>query len=119
MERPMRRGSPTTVGTRDDLATAVIGGPEQAHTPELGESFRVWLARPEAVRLLLVGATLLIFLLTLLGAFVTIMWGPPEGWTNYQALLEVVLPIESLIIGGAVTYFFAAGSKTAHPERKE
>jgi hypothetical protein len=47
------------------------------------------------------------------------MWGPPEGWTNYQALLEVVLPIESLIIGGAVTYFFAAGSKTAHPERKE
>jgi hypothetical protein len=62
------------------------------------------LVRQELTRGLLAGFAALLFLVTLIGA----LWlasGP--HWENAKELLQIFLPVEGTLLGGAGTFYFA------------
>jgi hypothetical protein len=65
------------------------------------------MAKPDVVRSLVVFTTLFLFFLTLLGAYGSLMWGREGIWPDMKSLLDVAMPVESIIVGAAVVFYFA------------
>jgi hypothetical protein len=52
----------------------------------------------------------LIFFVTILGSFIAaIMLPNPESWNNTKELLDVIIPIETGLLGTVFGYFFGRG----------
>jgi len=60
------------------------------------------------VRAMLALASLAIFTITIIGAFLVAALGSSDAWTRVADLLDILLPIETLIIGGAVSFYYAS-----------
>jgi hypothetical protein len=56
----------------------------------------------ESTRVIIVSALLVIFAGTIAGAF----WGAASGhWDNFKALLDLLLPAETALLGTAVAFY--------------
>ncbi len=62
----------------------------------------------DAVRALLAFATLLLFLLTIIFAFNNLS---ADSWPNAKELLQIIIPVETLLLGGAVGFYYGANKK--------
>lgn len=83
--------------------------PGTVESPAPGPPGREREAREMEIRGQLTQWTILLFAATVLLGFVgTFFTG---SWTNIKALLDVVVPVESLLIGGVVGYFFGTGGR--------
>lgn len=51
-------------------------------------------------------SAILLLVFTIAGAFAVAAWGSQEAWTRVEDLLQIVIPVETLIIGAAVSYYF-------------
>lgn len=60
--------------------------------------------------LMLLGAFGL-FGVTLIASFCVAVWGSSDSWSRVTDLLNAIIPVETLIIGAAVSYYFKTGQK--------
>lgn len=79
---------------------APVEPPAVTRTPAPGEA-------ADKMRGYLAIAVLAIFAITILLSFYALLKGPGQ-WANAKQLLEVVLPIETGILGTALGYYFGS-----------
>jgi len=60
--------------------------------------------------LILVFSSLLMFLITIIAGFIAAVVGDADTWDRVSEVLHIAIPVESLIIGGAVAYYFKSQS---------
>ncbi len=73
----------------------------QTRDPETRRYFR-----EETVRGILALSTLLLFALTGAAAFCVVVF-ELGNWENTKDLLDVLIPVETLLLGGAVSFYYA------------
>ena len=84
----------------------VVGGEGDPPKPKLSEK-RERLVSQEAMRAILVIAFSCIFALTLVAGFVGVF---SNSWEQTKDLLQLVLPVETSLLGAAVGYYFGASA---------
>lgn len=62
----------------------------------------------DRVRRNLAYASLGIFAATVLLGFFGAFTGTAQGWAQTKELLQIVIPVESIIIGGAVAFYYSS-----------
>src|SRR5260370_25250302 len=55
-------------------------------------------------------AFLAVFIITIIAAFYVAIWQSNTAWANTKDLIQLILPIETALIGSVVGYYF--GTKT-------
>jgi hypothetical protein len=86
----------------------VADGPE----PEVVNLLSNKAIKPEQIRggkdlarVIILVALLAIFALTMIGAFVGAMWDNGRDWADVKALLDLLLPAETALLGVAVAFY--------------
>lgn len=81
--------------------------PDFTPRPELRE-YRGQLIVQEVVRALVTFALAVLLIVTVVFAFLNVN-GP--GWANVKELLQILLPVESGLLGGALGFYFGSRSR--------
>jgi hypothetical protein len=63
----------------------------------------------ENARIMLLVIALLLFGFTVAFGAISSVWVGPRKWDQVKDVMTAVIPVETLIIGGAVTYWFKSG----------
>lgn len=89
----------------------------QSNGRQDSRSGRFDLFAARSVRALLAYAAVAVNAATILGAFVYV--GNLEAWPQVKDLLQVIVPVETLLLGGVVGFFFGSECRSKPCEVQE
>lgn len=60
----------------------------------------------EDARVTLLTGTFFLLFGTVIAAYAVAVWGSADDWDRVSQLLQAIIPVETLILGAAVSYYF-------------
>lgn len=80
---------------------------DEAPVPDIDDApVKVKSTSDEDVRMVLLILTFALLFITVTAAFFVAVWGSPESWDRVSQLLQAIIPVETLVLGAAVSYYF-------------